>query len=116
MPKQTTTASLPRDDDSASIQILSPAVNGNREINATEGASLNVQLPTDTEVVRVASTGAVWIAFGDNTITATAGADSAILMPAGVEYFFLHDTSYTYVAARSVAGAGNQTVNATKMV
>lgn len=116
MGKQTTSASLPRDDDSATIQILSPDVDNTVHLSATEGASARIILPTGTDIVRMASSGAVWLAFGGATVDAGAGQPDSMLMPAGTEFFFLGDDRYTYVAVRSVAGAGAQVVTATKMV
>jgi hypothetical protein len=108
-------ASLPRDDDSASIQVLSPAVAGTVHRTTTEGASARVQLPSNTDVVRVASNVAVWVAFGGSTVDAADTQTDSLLFPAGAEVFNLRDRTYTYIAARSVAASGNGLVTATKM-
>ena len=109
------TTSMPRDDDSATIQVLSPALAGTVHRTTTEGASARVTLPTDTEVVRVAANVAVWIAFGGSGVDAAAAQSDSLLFPAGVEVYHLRDTSYTHIAARSVASSGNGLVTATKM-
>lgn len=116
MSSKLTSSTLPRDVDLAAIQILSPAVDGNVHITATEGSSSAVQLPTDTEVVRVAASGAVWLAFGGSGVAAAQSEADSMLFPSGAEFFFTLPDSYTYVAARSVSGAGSVLVTATKMI
>ncbi len=108
-------ASLPRDDDSAQIQALSPAVAGTVHRTTTEGASASVALANGTEIVRVASNVAVWIAFGGSSVDAADTQTDSFLFPAGAEVFNLRDTTYTHIAARSVAASGNGLVTATKM-
>ncbi len=109
-------ASLPRDDDSAPVQVLSPHATGTVHISATEGSSANVALASGgSNVVRVASSGAIWFAFGGASVDAGSAQNDSFLIPAGVDYFFLRDSSFTHAAARSVAGAGNQVVTITNM-
>lgn len=110
-----TEAHLPIDRDSRPIQLLSPGVNDTVHISATEGSSTNVALPADTEIVRVGSSGAVWLAFGGASVDASQGQSDSMFFAQGIEFFFLNSDSYTHVAARSVAGAGNQVVSVTKM-
>ena len=116
MANNANTASMPRDNDSQGIQLLSPAVNGVIHLAATEGADDSAALPTSTEIVRIASTGAVYLAFGGSSIDALAGENDSFLMNAGVEFFHLRSSTYIWVAARSLAGEGNIVVTATKMV
>ena len=108
-------ASLPRDDDSASIQVLSPASAGTVHRTTTEGASASVALASGTEIVRVAASVAVWIAFGTSGVDAADTQTDSMLCPAGAEVFNLRDTDYTHIAARSVSGSGNGLVTATTM-
>lgn len=108
-------ASLPRDNDSAPIQLLSPAVDGVIHLTATEAADDSSALPSGTEIVRIASLGTVYIAFGGSSIAAAAGESDSFLMLAGVEFFSLRSSTYTWVAARSASGEGNIAVTATKM-
>lgn len=108
-------ASLPRDDDSAPIQVLGPSLNGTVHRTTTEAASASVQLPTSTNIVRISSNVAVWLAFGGSGVDATAAQTDSMLFPAGTEVFHLRNSTYTYVAARSVAAEGNGLVTATKM-
>ena len=107
------TASLPRDDDSSPIQVLSPATS--IQISATEGSSASVALESDSEVIRIASTGAVFVAFGTSGVDAGTGQADSFVFPAGVEFFFMRDKTNTHVAARSIVGSGNQILTITKM-
>ena len=109
-------ASLPRDNDGANIQTLSPGVNATVHRTTSEGSSASVQLSSDTQVVRIACNVAVWVAFGGSGVDATDTQSDSFMFPAGVEVFHLRDSTYTYVAARSVAGEGNGLLTATKMV
>ena len=107
--------SMPRDDDAGVIQLLSPAATGSVHVSATEGASASGQLATGTEVVRVACTGAVYIAFGGSGVDAATDTTDSFIFTGGVEYFHLRNATYTYMAARSLTGEGNLEVTATKM-
>lgn len=109
------TVSLPRDDDSAHVQALSPLSAGTVHLTATEGADDSIALPTGTEIVRIASQGAVWLAFGGSSVDAAATQTDSMLFPAGAEIFHLRDAAYTWVAARSLSGEGNVAVTATQM-
>ncbi len=108
--------SLPRDNDGANIQTLSPALNGTVHRTTSEGSSASVALPGSTHVVRIACNVAVWVAFGGSGVDATDTQTDSFMFPAGVEIFHLRDSTYTYVAARSVSGEGNGLLTATKMV
>ncbi len=107
--------SLPRDNDSTPIQTLSPEPTGTVHLTATEGADDSSALPTGTEVVRIAALGNVWVAFGGSSVAAAATETDSFLVPTGLDYFHLRDSSYTWVAARSVSGEGNVLVTATMM-
>lgn len=113
---QTADVSLPRDDDSSPVQVLSVASNGTAHLTATEGGSANLALPSGSNIVRVAATAPCWIAFGDAGVTAAASDINSLLFPAGAEMFFLRDSSYTHIAARSVLGQGSVLITATRMV
>lgn len=114
--KQTANStSLPRDDDSAPIQILSPDPTGSVFITSTEGASASVQLPANTEVVRIGASGSVVLSFGASGVDAGLGQTDSFIFPAGAEVFFLRDTLFTWVAARSLTGAGTVNVSCTRM-
>lgn len=108
-------ASLPRDDDSAPMQILSPKPASTVHLTATEGADDSVALPTGTQVVRIAAVGSVWLAFGGSAVDAAAAQSDSFLFPAGAEVFNLRSNTYTWVAARSVSGEGNVFVTITTM-
>jgi len=107
--------SLPRDDDSAPIQVLGPQNAGTVHRTTTEASSANVALASGTNIVRIASNVAVWISFGGSGITAAAADTNSMMFPAGAEVFHLRDSSFTYIAARSVSGEGNGLVTATRM-
>jgi hypothetical protein len=96
-------ASLPRDDDAQHIQVLSPKATGTVHRTTTQGASASVALPTGARVVRIASSVAVWLAFGGSGVAAADTESDSMLFPAGTEYFHLRDDTFTYLAARSVA-------------
>ncbi len=113
---QAESAALPHDTNSRPIQTLSPAVEGTVHLDATEGADDSAALPSETEIVRVACNGAVFIAFGGSGVDAADGQADSFLFTAGVEYFHLRDSTYTWVAARSLTGEGAQSVTVTKMV
>ena len=107
--------SLPRDDDANPIQVLSPDIVGTVQVSAVEGSSTSIALPANTEIIRIASTGAVFIALGPSAVDAGTGTSDSFIFPAGVEFFFLRNPTITHVAARAVAGAGAQTVTITRM-
>ena len=109
------TTSMPRDDDAGAIQLLSPAAAGTVHLTATEAADDSSALPTGTEVVRIACTGAVYVAFGGSSVDAAATQSDSFLFTGGVEFFHLRDASFTWVAARSLSGEGDLVVTATKM-
>ena len=108
-------ASLPRDDDSAPIQILSPDPTGSVFIISTEGASSNVALPANTNILRIGASGSVVLAFGNASVDAGLAQTDSFIFPAGAEVFFLRDTLFTHVAARSLTGAGTVNVSCTRM-
>lgn len=113
---QTASVSLPRDDDSSSVQVLCPAVNGTVHLTATEGASGGGTLPSNAEIVRIAASGPVWLAFGGAGVDAGQSQTDSFLFPAGAEVFFMRESSYTNFAARSVSGAGNVVLTVTRLV
>lgn len=108
-------ASLPRDDDSAPMQILSPAVAGTIHLAATVTADDSAALPSGSSIVRVACSGAIFLAFGGASVDAATGQTDSFIFTGGVETFHLRDSSYIWVAARSLAGEGNLAVTITKM-
>jgi hypothetical protein len=108
-------ASLPRDDDSAPIQVLGPVAAGTVHRTTTTASSASVQLPANTYIVRISSNVAIWLAFGGSGVDAADTQTDSMLFPAGTEVFHLRNSTYTYVAARSVAAEGNGLVTATKM-
>lgn len=109
------TTSMPRDDDAGVMQILSPAVAGTVHLVATEAADDSAALPSNTEVVRIACTGAVYLAFGGSSVDAAVDQTDSFIFTGGVEFFHLRDDSYIWVAARSLSGEGDLAVTATKM-
>lgn len=115
MRQTSASASLPRDDDSAPMQVLSPKAASTVHLTATEAADDSIALTSGSEIVRVAASGNVWLAFGPAAVDAASGQSDSFLFPAGVEVFNLRDSNFTWVAARSVTGAGNVPVTVTTM-
>lgn len=113
---QVADVSLPRDDDSSAVQVLSPAANGTVHLTAVEANSTSSAVPAGADVVRIAASGPIYLAFGGSGVDAGVSQSDSMFFPAGAEAFFLRDNSYTHVAARSVAGAGNVVVTVTKLV
>lgn len=107
-------AQLPTDRDSLPVQTLAPNLTGTVHISAAEGASASAALPSGTEFVRIASSGAVWLAFGTSGVAAAASESDSMLFPGGAEVFYVEPTT-THVAARSTSGAGSLFVTATRM-
>ncbi len=63
---------LPRDSDNTPIPALRLNPNGAHQINATSTSARNTTaFDSDTRVVSVYATGAVYMKFGDNAVTAT---------------------------------------------
>ncbi len=117
MPNRETavSASLPRDNDSQPIQVLSPFLNGTVQLLATSAADDSSALPSGTEVVRIAAADTIWLAFGGSSVDAATGQADSMLFPAGAEIFNLRDATYTWVAARAISGGSDVIVTATKM-
>ena len=107
-------AHMPRDKDSATMQVLSPGVNECVAIAAVQGSSAAIALPSDTGIVRVAASGNCYIAFGGSGISVAQGEADAMVFPGGVEFFHMKDSTYTYIAARSIDDETIQ-VTATRM-
>lgn len=107
--------SLPRDDDSNAIQMLSPDPTGTVQIASIEASSNNAVFAPNTEIVRLSTTGPVWIAFGGASVQAATMTTNSFLMLAGTEFFYLRDTDFIRIAARSVLGSGAVIVTATRM-
>lgn len=101
--------SLPRDVGNATIQAVFPVASSNM---AVSGSTARVALPTETNIVRIASTVDVYLEFGGSGVNATS---SSMLFPAGAEIFSCIDNSVTHVAAL-IVGAVPGTLSATKMV
>lgn len=97
---------MPYDANGEAVQTLFPTSPTNA---STSGTSARVAIPDDSDVVRVASTEAVYLKFGDSAVVATS---SDILFPAGVEVFKVPET-YTHVAFIQVSSAG--TISICKM-
>lgn len=114
MPKANTTG-LPFDENANPIQILSPVLQSTVHLAATEGADDSAAMTAGSEIVRVACNGAVYLAFGGSAVDAGAGENDSFIFTAGVEVFHLRDATYTWVAARSLSGEGNQPVTITTM-
>ena len=82
---------------------------------SVEGSSGRIAVPANSEVIRIASTGAVWLAFGNSSVAAAAGEVDSMIFTAGTEYFHLRNALYTDIAARSVVGEGSVRVTITRM-
>jgi len=89
---------LCRDSNNIPIQALSPI---SAVSVALSGVSQALAVPTDTKVIRIASTGNAWIAFGTSLVEATT---ASLLFPGGVEVFPL-PTGTTHVACLQVGAA-----------
>lgn len=77
---------LPRDNDNAPIQALRLKPSGAHCIDATEtSARNNTAFDTNTRVISVYASGAVYLAFGDSSVTATS---SDHYFPSGLYYDF----------------------------
>ena len=78
---------LPRDSDNAPIPALRLRPNGAHAISATTGASARNVTPfhDTTRIVSLYATGAVYVQFGDATVTSDANAH---YFPSGLLYDF----------------------------
>lgn len=98
---------LPRDNDNMPIPALRILPGGAHIIDATnDGSTRNmIAFNPDTRIVSLYATGAVWVKFGDNSVTASA---TDHYYPAGLYYDFaigggkaLHTG---YLAVRGIEG------------
>lgn len=101
---------LPKDNNSVAIQALYPNTNVNLSISS--GGSVRVALPTDTNLVRIATNQDCYIKFGDSGVVATT---SDMFFPVGAEVFSCTDNEITYIAALGTDPAAG-VFSATKMV
>jgi len=77
---------LPLDDDNNPIPAMRPKSGAAHKITVTSTAARNsTGFNADTRVISVYATGAVFLKFGDNTVTATS---SDHYFPSGVYYDF----------------------------
>ena len=98
-----------RDTSGGVVQALQPTENVTLNVTTS---SARVQLPSDTELVRIAALVDVYLQFGGSGVTATT---SSMLFPAGTEVFNTQDAATTHVAALLV-GTSSSTLTATKML
>jgi len=90
----------------ALFPIFVPDVANNVQLAVSNGASSRVALPTSSPIVRIHSSGAAFLNFGDVTVNA---ATTSMPHPAGAEYYGVPDGA-TYVAAWGDGEAGTLTV------
>lgn len=101
-------ATLLRDNNGQPVHALQPFNPGSVVLSATSQA---LAIPTDSKFIRVAATGASWVAFGTSGVVATT---SSILFPPGVEVFPVPD-GVTHVAVIQVgASTGYFSINRMK--
>jgi hypothetical protein len=98
-----------RDTSGGVVQALQPTENVTLNVTIS---SARVQLPSDTELVRIATLVDVYLQFGGSGVTATT---SSMLFPAGTEVFNTQAATTTHVAALLV-GTASSTLTATKML
>lgn len=98
-----------RDTSGGVVQALLPSTNVALSVT---GSSARVELPTSTDLVRIAATVDVYLEFGGSGVVATS---SSMLFPAGAEIFNVQDAAITHVAAL-IVGATPGVLSATKML
>lgn len=108
-------ANLPTDTNGHPVQTLRVQEDATLHLSPTEGAQARATLGSDAQVVRVATTGACWAAFGDSSVAASSGDANSFLFPAGVEIFYVSE-ALTHLSLRSVVGAGNVSATVTLLV
>ena len=104
-----TNPQMVRDTSGAAVQALLPDATSTLSLS---GASGRVILPTNTNLVRIATTVDCYIAFGDSSVVATT---NSMLFPTGADVFNVNRSDITHVAAILV-GARPGVLTATKMV
>lgn len=98
-------ATLLRDNNGQPVHALQPLNPASVVLSAT---SQPLVIPSDSKFIRIASTGAAWVAFGTSGVVATT---SSILFPPGVEVFPVPEGA-THVAALQVgASTGYFSIN-----
>lgn len=107
-------ANLPLDQNAHPVQTLTPIVGETDHGTPTEATPARITLGNDVKIIRVATSGACWVAFGDSTVTATASGADSMFFPAGAEIFYVPE-AVTDVSFLSVAGAGTVLVTTTTM-
>lgn len=98
-----------RDTAGGLVQALRPSTNVSLSVTTS---SARVALPSETALIRIATTVDVYLAFGNSGVTATT---SSMLFPAGTEVFTIDDDNITHVAAVLVASTSGP-LTATKML
>jgi len=89
--------------------VFVPDVSNNVQLSVTNGVSSRTTLPTTSRIVRISSSGAVFLNFGDGTVTA---ATTDMPHAAGSEYYGM-SADVTYIAA--YGDGENSTVTVTPM-
>lgn len=88
---------LPRDNNNDTLQAL--CISSSVNASVSNAAAVRSALPTETQVVRIASLTNCYIKFGDVNVVATT---ADMLFPIGAEVFSIKDRNYTHC---SVLGA-----------
>lgn len=104
-----TNPQMVRDTSGAAVQALLPA---STVALSVSGSSSRVEMPADTNLVRIASSVDCYVEFGGASVAATS---SSMLFPAGAEVFNVNRTDITHVAALLV-GATPGVLTASKML
>ena len=89
---------LPKDNNSDALQALGISTSTNSSVSS--GAAVRSALPSDTQIVRIASLTNCYIKFGDSTVVATT---SDMLFPIGAEVFSIKDRGYTHCSVRGAS-------------
>ncbi len=102
------TTLLPKDDDQNPIQAMRLRSGGSHSIAATATSARNsTAFATNTKVVTLYATGAVYVRFGNSSVTA---ADTDHYFPTGVYYDFAiagggdKGPHNTHIAVKAVGG------------
>jgi hypothetical protein len=98
---------LPRDTIGFAVQALSPRTGTNVNV-AVAAASARGAIPTNCDVVRIATNTDCYVLFGDNTVVAT---NLCMFFPAGSEVFRI-PTGTTNVAFIRSSADGTASITA----
>lgn len=84
---------LPKDNNQDVVQALSPIESVTQSIS--NGGQVRFAIPTNTDIVRIASAANCYVKFGNSGVVATS---ADMLFPTGAEVFSIKSRGYTHVS------------------